>query len=124
MEQGRVAAEDVTAPAPRHHSIPTLGEQQEVHKPRDSSRSVAAAEPVCSFPQVGKFLSAEEYQQKIIPVVVKMFSSTDRAMRIRLLQQVAPPAPSPLPRRHLGCWGGPCLTTSRRQVTGGPALAP
>lgn len=40
--------------------------------------------------QVGKFLSAEEYQQKIIPVVVKMFSSTDRAMRIRLLQQVKP----------------------------------
>lgn len=38
--------------------------------------------------QVGKFLSAEEYQQKIIPVIVKMFSSTDRAMRIRLLQQV------------------------------------
>ncbi|XP_063499051.1 N-terminal kinase-like protein isoform X16 [Symphalangus syndactylus] len=37
--------------------------------------------------KVGKFLSAEEYQQKIIPVVVKMFSSTDRAMRIRLLQQ-------------------------------------
>uniref|UniRef100_A0A2K6RRV9 N-terminal kinase-like protein n=1 Tax=Rhinopithecus roxellana TaxID=61622 RepID=A0A2K6RRV9_RHIRO len=40
--------------------------------------------------KVGKFLSAEEYQQKIIPVVVKMFSSTDRAMRIRLLQQVKP----------------------------------
>ncbi|XP_063639159.1 N-terminal kinase-like protein isoform X16 [Pan troglodytes] len=38
--------------------------------------------------KVGKFLSAEEYQQKIIPVVVKMFSSTDRAMRIRLLQQM------------------------------------
>lgn len=38
---------------------------------------------------MGKFLSAEEYQQKIIPVVVKMFSSTDRAMRIRLLQQVS-----------------------------------
>uniref|UniRef100_A0A8D1LJ39 N-terminal kinase-like protein n=1 Tax=Sus scrofa TaxID=9823 RepID=A0A8D1LJ39_PIG len=37
--------------------------------------------------KVGKFLSAEEYQQKIVPVVVKMFSSTDRAMRIRLLQQ-------------------------------------
>uniref|UniRef100_G3UD16 N-terminal kinase-like protein n=1 Tax=Loxodonta africana TaxID=9785 RepID=G3UD16_LOXAF len=37
--------------------------------------------------KVGKFLSAEEYQQKVIPVVVKMFSSTDRAMRIRLLQQ-------------------------------------
>ncbi|XP_076971848.1 N-terminal kinase-like protein isoform X7 [Tamandua tetradactyla] len=38
--------------------------------------------------KVGKCLSAEEYQQKIIPVVVKMFSSTDRAMRIRLLQQM------------------------------------
>ncbi|XP_048449954.1 N-terminal kinase-like protein, partial [Rhincodon typus] len=38
--------------------------------------------------KVGKLLSAEEYQQKIIPVVVKMFSSTDRAMRIRLLQQM------------------------------------
>ncbi|XP_048884654.1 N-terminal kinase-like protein isoform X2 [Brienomyrus brachyistius] len=38
--------------------------------------------------KVGKFLSHEEYQQKIIPVIVKMFSSTDRAMRIRLLQQM------------------------------------
>ncbi|KAM5249052.1 N-terminal kinase-like protein isoform 11-T11 [Ctenodactylus gundi] len=38
--------------------------------------------------KVGKYLSTEEYQQKIIPVVVKMFSSTDRAMRIRLLQQM------------------------------------
>lgn len=58
----------------------------------------ARAEPAsCSSPQVGKFLSAEEYQQKIIPVVVKMFSSTDRAMRIRLLQQVGPwPGPAPL----------------------------
>ncbi|KAG5263467.1 hypothetical protein AALO_G00265150 [Alosa alosa] len=38
--------------------------------------------------KVGKYLSTEEYQQKIIPVIVKMFSSTDRAMRIRLLQQM------------------------------------
>ncbi|NP_001085304.1 N-terminal kinase-like protein [Xenopus laevis] len=38
--------------------------------------------------KIGKFLNADEYQQKIIPVVVKMFSSTDRAMRIRLLQQM------------------------------------
>ncbi|KAM4721893.1 N-terminal kinase-like protein isoform 2-T2 [Rhinophrynus dorsalis] len=38
--------------------------------------------------KIGKFLNAEEYQQKIIPVIVKMFSSTDRAMRIRLLQQM------------------------------------
>ncbi|KAM5137945.1 N-terminal kinase-like protein isoform 2-T2 [Mantella aurantiaca] len=38
--------------------------------------------------KIGKFLNAEEYQQKIIPIIVKMFSSTDRAMRIRLLQQM------------------------------------
>ncbi|ETE58477.1 N-terminal kinase-like protein, partial [Ophiophagus hannah] len=37
--------------------------------------------------KVGKFLNSQEYQQKIIPVIVKMFSSPDRAMRIRLLQQ-------------------------------------
>ncbi|XP_063800884.1 N-terminal kinase-like protein isoform X2 [Pseudophryne corroboree] len=38
--------------------------------------------------KIGKYLNAEEYQQKIIPIIVKMFSSTDRAMRIRLLQQM------------------------------------
>lgn len=38
--------------------------------------------------KVGKYLNAQEYQQKIIPVIVKMFSSPDRAMRIRLLQQM------------------------------------
>nr|XP_020670750.1 N-terminal kinase-like protein [Pogona vitticeps] len=38
--------------------------------------------------KVGKYLNAQDYQQKIIPVIVKMFSSPDRAMRIRLLQQM------------------------------------
>uniref|UniRef100_A0A8C4R6A9 N-terminal kinase-like protein n=1 Tax=Eptatretus burgeri TaxID=7764 RepID=A0A8C4R6A9_EPTBU len=38
--------------------------------------------------KLGKLLSAEEYQKKIIPVIVKMFSSTDRATRISLLQQM------------------------------------
>ena len=38
--------------------------------------------------QVGKLLEADEYQQKIVPCVVKLFSSTDRATRIHLLQQV------------------------------------
>ena len=61
--------------------------------------SVSASLSSLVLCQVGKFLSTEEYQQKIIPVIVKMFSSTDRAMRIRLLQQVpllsrmAPPHP-------------------------------
>lgn len=38
--------------------------------------------------QVGKLLDTDEYQQKIVPCVVKLFSSTDRATRIHLLQQV------------------------------------
>jgi SCY1-like protein 1 len=39
--------------------------------------------------QIGKLLEAEEYQQRIVPCVVKLFSSTDRATRIQLLQQVS-----------------------------------
>lgn len=38
--------------------------------------------------KVGKLLDAEEYQQRIVPCVVKLFSSTDRATRINLLQQL------------------------------------
>ena len=38
--------------------------------------------------QLGKLLEADEYEKKIVPCVVKMFSSTDRATRIKLLQQV------------------------------------
>ena len=41
-----------------------------------------------SLLQLGKLLEADEYQKKIVPCVVKMFSSTDRATRIKLLQQV------------------------------------
>ncbi|KAJ7360108.1 N-terminal kinase-like protein [Desmophyllum pertusum] len=38
--------------------------------------------------KVGKLLETDEYQQKIVPCVVKLFSSTDRATRIHLLQQL------------------------------------
>jgi SCY1-like protein 1 len=38
--------------------------------------------------KLGKLLDETEYQKKIIPVVVKLFSSTDRNTRMRLLQQV------------------------------------
>ena len=38
--------------------------------------------------QLGKLLEGEEYQRKIVPCVVKLFSSTDRATRINLLQQL------------------------------------
>ena len=38
--------------------------------------------------QLGKILSSEEYQKLIVPCIVKLFSSTDRATRVKLLQQV------------------------------------
>lgn len=38
--------------------------------------------------KIGKLLDAEEFQKKIVPCVVKLFSSKDRATRARLLQQV------------------------------------
>lgn len=38
--------------------------------------------------KVGKLLDTEEYQKKIVPCVVKLFSSPDRATRVKLLQQI------------------------------------
>ena len=38
--------------------------------------------------RMGKLLDNAEYQRKIVPCVVKLFSSSDRATRLKLLQQV------------------------------------
>lgn len=38
--------------------------------------------------KLGGLLKGEHYQKKIVPCVVKLFSSTDRATRLNLLQQV------------------------------------
>ncbi|XP_052057692.1 N-terminal kinase-like protein isoform X1 [Mytilus californianus] len=38
--------------------------------------------------KIGKLLDMDEYQKKIVPCVVKLFSSTDRATRVKLLQQI------------------------------------
>ena len=38
--------------------------------------------------KLGRLLEGSEYQKKIVPCVVKLFSSTDRATRLNLLQQV------------------------------------
>ena len=38
--------------------------------------------------KLGALLEGEEYQKKVVPCVVKLFSSTDRATRLNLLQQV------------------------------------
>jgi|LakMenEpi03Aug12_release.lakeMendotaPanAssembly.Ray.scaffolds.fasta_scaffold1411858_1 SCY1-like protein 1 len=43
---------------------------------------------VMFFPQLGSLLTEEEYQKRIVPCVVKLFSSPDRATRVRLLQQL------------------------------------
>ncbi|XP_069116856.1 N-terminal kinase-like protein [Argopecten irradians] len=38
--------------------------------------------------KLGKKLDVDEYQKKIVPCVVKLFSSPDRATRVKLLQQI------------------------------------
>ena len=38
--------------------------------------------------KLSRLLDSAEYQKKIVPCVVKLFSSTDRATRLNLLQQV------------------------------------
>ena len=38
--------------------------------------------------RLGRLLDEEEYQRRIVPCVVKLFSSTDRATRLNLLKQV------------------------------------
>lgn len=38
--------------------------------------------------RLGRLLEEEEYQRRIVPCVVKLFSSTDRATRLNLLKQV------------------------------------
>lgn len=38
--------------------------------------------------KLGKLLNEEEYQKKVVPCIVKMFSSKDRATRVKLLQQI------------------------------------
>lgn len=39
--------------------------------------------------RLGKLLDDQEYQKRIVPCVVKLFSSNDRATRLKLLQQVS-----------------------------------
>ena len=38
--------------------------------------------------QAGRHLDGAEYQKKIVPCVVKLFSSSERSTRVNLLQQV------------------------------------
>ena len=38
--------------------------------------------------KIGKFLNTEDYQSKIVPCIVKLFSSSDRNARFKLLTQI------------------------------------
>ncbi|XP_041352355.1 N-terminal kinase-like protein [Gigantopelta aegis] len=38
--------------------------------------------------KLAKYLDPDEYQKKMVPCVVKLFSSSDRATRVKLLQQI------------------------------------
>ena len=38
--------------------------------------------------KLGKRLSDAEYKKRIVPIITKLFASTDRMTRFRLLQQV------------------------------------
>ena len=38
--------------------------------------------------KIGKYLNTEDYQAKIVPCIVKLFSSSDRNARFKLLSQI------------------------------------
>ncbi|VFQ81114.1 unnamed protein product [Cuscuta campestris] len=48
----------------------------------------AAAPALTAFLKMGSWLSAEEYNLKVLPTIVKLFASNDRAIRVSLLQHV------------------------------------
>lgn len=43
--------------------------------------------------RLGRLLDEEEYQQRIVPCLVKLFSSPDRSTRVRLLEKIDEFAP-------------------------------
>ncbi|KAL3834744.1 hypothetical protein ACJIZ3_009480 [Penstemon smallii] len=48
----------------------------------------AAAPALTALLKLGSWLSKEEYSQKVLPTIVKLFASTDRAIRVGLLQHI------------------------------------
>ena len=43
--------------------------------------------------RLGKLLDDEEYQQRIVPCLIKLFSSPDRSTRVKLLERIDDFAP-------------------------------
>ncbi|CAI0552283.1 unnamed protein product [Linum tenue] len=48
----------------------------------------AAAPALTALLKMGSWLSAEEYTLKVLPTIVKLFASNDRAIRVSLLQHI------------------------------------
>ncbi|KAK8612096.1 hypothetical protein V6N13_092215 [Hibiscus sabdariffa] len=48
----------------------------------------AAAHALNALLKIGSWLSAEEFNLKVLPTIVKLFSSNDRAIRVALLQHI------------------------------------
>nr|TKR91191.1 hypothetical protein D5086_0000225820 [Populus alba] len=48
----------------------------------------AAAPALTALLKMGSWLSAEEFSVKVLPTIVKLFSSNDRAIRVSLLQHI------------------------------------
>ncbi|EPS74262.1 hypothetical protein M569_00492, partial [Genlisea aurea] len=48
----------------------------------------ATAPALTAFLKMASWLSADEYSAKVLPTIVKLFASNDRAIRIGLLQQI------------------------------------
>ncbi|KAK8674780.1 hypothetical protein V6N13_032883 [Hibiscus sabdariffa] len=48
----------------------------------------AAAHALNALLKIGSWLSAEEFDLKVLPTIVKLFSSNDRAIRVALLQHI------------------------------------
>ncbi|XWS08382.1 hypothetical protein CRYUN_Cryun41cG0074900 [Craigia yunnanensis] len=48
----------------------------------------AAAPALTALLKMGSWLSAEEFSLKVLPIIVKLFASNDRAIRVALLQHI------------------------------------
>ncbi|KAI3800028.1 hypothetical protein L1987_35335 [Smallanthus sonchifolius] len=48
----------------------------------------AAAPALTAFLKMGAWLSSEEFNNKVLPTIVKLFASNDRAIRVGLLQHI------------------------------------
>ncbi|MBA0694943.1 hypothetical protein Goari_005203 [Gossypium aridum] len=48
----------------------------------------AAAPALTALLKIGSWLSAEEYTLKVLPTIIKLFASNDRAIRVSLLQHI------------------------------------